>query len=1068
MKSIVVSGFVFLTCMQSLAQVPIINTVTPVTTYPQNKILIIGSGFSTNPAQLLVWFDQVKGTITSSSELSIEVIVPPQARLATIEVINLATGLSAKSLNKFVPFYNGTNFLITEFATPISIPTGIEESFDVCTCDLDGDGKPDLVSTKNSGTSTNITILRNTSTPGVMSFVASTVSLTLPSVNLTCGDLNMDGKPDLVIARGGVTKNQIFVLKNTSAIGAISFATRADFFIDALQSAFRVVIRDLNLDGKPEVIVSNSANNASGNVIYIFSNQSSGGTLTLNATPTKVVVTGASTTYGLDAQDMDGDTKPEIIVTQFNASDIFILKNESSIGQLSFPVVTKVPLVGNLNQLTTGDFNEDGKLDIAATSSANDNKAFVLLNQSTSTSIAFSTLPTLTGGDWPFGIDVSDIDGDQDADIIIGNINNNNTTNEIVIFRNNGNNAALAFTRESMQTGKKSRNLKVGDLDGDGKPDIAYTTVTSNSLDILRNKNCFTPVLTNIAPLTICAGQTITLTSISSPGATFAWKESGNPAFKTSIDAFADITATGSYTVTATSLDGCNVQSAALVVASGLGVVPIDPVINPVATVCSGQTILLTTPTIAGASYQWTGPNSFTSSLQNPTVPSATIANAGIYTLQLSNGTCKSNIASSIVDIANLANFSISSSVASNTVCIGSSLDLIVNTAVGHTYQWIKNGADVSGQTAGTFTINQDGVYKVRVTNTSLGCSVETPSSTVNILTVPISAFIASANTICINQNVNFTNQSVVDSRGTVVFAWDFGDATTSALQNPSKTFSTAATRSVQLTVSYTGVAGCTNATSKTIVVAAPLVPAISATVNPVCSGEPSVLSVAGTFTAYNWTGPVTGSSSTLSIDKPGTYIVNTIEANGCIGMAQIVIGNKPLLTLTVTSEGKPIALGGDVRVTEGTSVQLVASGADSFSWAPPDGLDNAAISNPKATPLVEATYTVTGSKSGSCNGTHSFTIKIDPAEKAFLPPNAFSPNGDTNNDLWVIAGVQNYTECTLSIFNKQGSKVFEQKGYTNNWDGTFEGKELPQGTYYYVLTCPNDKPITGHVLIAR
>jgi gliding motility-associated-like protein len=333
---------------------------------------------------------------------------------------------------------------------------------------------------------------------------------------------------------------------------------------------------------------------------------------------------------------------------------------------------------------------------------------------------------------------------------------------------------------------------------------------------------------------------------------------------------------------------------------------------------------------------------------------------------------------------------------------------------------------------------------------------------------MPVSTFTSSAASVCVNQNVTFTNSSTFDSRATVINVWDFGDGTNSTLPSPSKSYTAAATRNVQLTISYTGVTGCSNSSSQSIVVAAPQTPAITATLNPICTDESSVLSVTGTYTSYAWTGPATGSSPTLDITQPGTYIVNTVEANGCAGTSQIIIGEKPSVVLTVTADGEAVADGGEVLVVAGIPVQLLASGADSYSWSPAEGLDNASIANPKAAPLTETVYIVTGAKTGQCENDYTIQLKFDPSGNSFLPPNAFSPNGDGSNDVWVIDGVQNYVECTLSIFNKQGSKVFEQKGYTNTWDGTFEGKDLPQGTYYYVLNCPDKEPVTGNVLIAR
>ena len=80
----------------------------------------------------------------------------------------------------------------------------------------------------------------------------------------------------------------------------------------------------------------------------------------------------------------------------------------------------------------------------------------------------------------------------------------------------------------------------------------------------------------------------------------------------------------------------------------------------------------------------------------------------------------------------------------------------------------------------------------------------------------------------------------------------------------------------------------------------------------------------------------------------------------------------------------------------------------------------------------------------------------------------AFSPNGDGINDLWVIPGIVVYSECTVSIFDPLGRRIFEKKGYQNDWDGTFDGKQVPQGTYYYVIAgCPDKEPLNGHILVA-
>ncbi len=987
MKLIFLIGLVFFSALTALPQAPIINSVTPISGYPTSKLLITGSGFSTNPANLRVSFDHVNGAISVSSDFSIEVTVPSQARMSNVEVTNLVSGLSAKSPLKFVPAYSGTDFNAAQIASPLSIASA-SEVFDVCSCDLDGDGKPDLTGTKQ-GTLKEIMIARNTSTTGTLSFaVPLVVPITDIGINLACGDLNGDGKPELVVSRGGATRNEIFVLRNMSSVGSISFAPLTTLFMDVGHFSFRIVIRDLNMDGKPEVIVSNAFDDATNtnNTIYVFVNQSAGGILNFNATPVKLTVTGANTTYGLDVQDLDGDKKPEIIVNPFASSNIFVLKNISSAG-VAFTASQQINLSGNLLHLTTADFNEDGKLDVAVTSSLTDNKTFVLLNQSSAGTISFGPAITLTTGSSPWGIDAGDADGDGDMDILVGNRGTGAV--DLTLFKSNGNNSGLAFTPSILSAGKKSRNVRMGDFDGDGKPDFAYTTDASNSLDIIRNKNCFIPSILNTAPLTICAPQTIQLNTVPNLGVTdYAWKESVNPPVSSGTNPFFNIMASGSYTVIATSESGaCVTTSAALVVASGAGALPANPSISSNSPVCSGQTLQLNEAS-TGFTYSWTGPNGFTSALKNPQIVNSTEATAGIYSLQLFNGACQSNIATTRVDIANLSNFSISTSVLSNIVCQGSSLTLSVNAQTGHTYQWIKDGTDIGSQTGTSFAVTQSGAYSVRVTNTALACSSVTAPVNAIVLAPPVAAFTVNPEA-CVGQSLSFTDQSTKDALAIPVYLWSFGDgATATTVGNTNHSYTAAAsTVSTSLAISYTGVVGCSNAAIKNIAI----------------------------------------------IDTP---------------------------TIVVSSD--------KTSLVAGELAQLQASGATSYAWSPPDGLSAVDIENPVASPVIATLYTVTGTTS-NCSSTGTINIDVTglpPASGSI--PNVFSPNGDGINDFWVFANVSAFVDCTLTLFDTAGRKIFEKKGYNNDWDGTYTGKEAPQGTYFYVMGCPDAEPLTGHVLIAR
>ncbi len=130
-----------------LAQAPVIQNVEPLNASPNDTIVITGSGFDNIPSNNDVWFDQVKGTVIFASEFALEVRVPPQSRLSVVEVLNRVTRLSAKSRLKFMPSLKTEAFNVSKFAPPVTFPANVE-LWDLCTCDLNADGKPDLAATK--------------------------------------------------------------------------------------------------------------------------------------------------------------------------------------------------------------------------------------------------------------------------------------------------------------------------------------------------------------------------------------------------------------------------------------------------------------------------------------------------------------------------------------------------------------------------------------------------------------------------------------------------------------------------------------------------------------------------------------------------------------------------------------------------------------------------------------------------------------------------------------------------------------------------------------------------------
>ncbi len=95
-------------------------------------------------------------------------------------------------------------------------------------------------------------------------------------------------------------------------------------------------------------------------------------------------------------------------------------------------------------------------------------------------------------------------------------------------------------------------------------------------------------------------------------------------------------------------------------------------------------------------------------------------------------------------------------------------------------------------------------------------------------------------------------------------------------------------------------------------------------------------------------------------------------------------------------------------------------------------------------------------------------TVKIAVNCKEIFVHNGFSPNGDGQNEYFVINGASNNPNNSLSVFNRYGGRVFHTKGYQNNWDGTWEGEDLPDGTYFYYFEDGTGSTASGYVQIQR
>lgn len=104
------------------------------------------------------------------------------------------------------------------------------------------------------------------------------------------------------------------------------------------------------------------------------------------------------------------------------------------------------------------------------------------------------------------------------------------------------------------------------------------------------------------------------------------------------------------------------------------------------------------------------------------------------------------------------------------------------------------------------------------------------------------------------------------------------------------------------------------------------------------------------------------------------------------------------------------------------------------------------------------------------CNqgGCAEAVVRIEVACNELLVFSGFSPNGDGLNDAFVVLGIENYPENTVTVFDEFGNRVFRATGYVNDWEGTTGSGALGDGTYFYVVQAEGFRTLSGAVQLRR
>jgi gliding motility-associated-like protein len=500
------------------------------------------------------------------------------------------------------------------------------------------------------------------------------------------------------------------------------------------------------------------------------------------------------------------------------------------------------------------------------------------------------------------------------------------------------------------------------------------------------------PIVSVLTPSSnsLCVGGSVILTANSNEG-NYLWSNG----------ATTNTVSVNSPSISVTSTNACGSSQAT----QTLNIVPLPTLTlsaNAVS-LCSGQTATVQANTNTPVTYTWsTGVNTNSASLNS----------AGVFSCNISN-VCGNASESVTVTIGTLP--STTASATQTLLCSGQTATL--STSGSGAYLW-SNGA-----TTQTTSVSNPGVYTVTLTNS---CGSAMSSVTINVQASPTVAISASSPTICSGQTSTINAISNADN-----YLWSTGSFTNTTVVNTPGV--------VTVTVSNS----CGAATASTTVVSNvfPILNLTSSSTT-ICPNETATLSVTGGSAPYTWSN--TSNTSSVVTTNGGTVAVS--NTNACGTATAIIIVNVENLNASISAN--PVSGYSPLTV----SFTNNSTNATTYLW----DFGNGNVANTQTVTdqiynnsgVYTAYLTVTN---GLCMDIDSLTITVSEEEPTLYVPNAFTPNGDSINDIFWI-GATNIKEFHIIIFDRWGLKLFESSDLLDSWTGKVNGKEVPDGCYFYLV----------------
>jgi gliding motility-associated-like protein len=502
-------------------------------------------------------------------------------------------------------------------------------------------------------------------------------------------------------------------------------------------------------------------------------------------------------------------------------------------------------------------------------------------------------------------------------------------------------------------------------------------------------------------------------------------------------------------------------------------------VISGDSTVCTNSSLTYSIPALAGASYQWSVPDTWqiTSGTASNTISVIPGSGSGIISVREQN---------SCADLANtLPVTAIAPSLGGivsgdNSVCSDANTStLSLSGYNGSIREWVSSPDGITWgpltDTTASYTatdLTTTTLFKAVVQNGTV-CLMDTSSgATIIVYPKSVGGSLSPANiSVCESQDRNAA-LTLTGNTGAVSNWITSTNSTDWQSFNPVKTDSVYNLSSTPVPTQYrvivkSGV--CSPDTSSIAYVQ--LYPARypAAVVSPedttICFGSIASLNVQVTSgSSYTWSGPASlydsGDGSVSSV--PSSIQVQAAPPKTTYYILNMKNGDCPnILTDTIHINVIPpviVNAGHDTSVVINQLLQLQASVNDTTAynwlWTPATGLDNTTISNP-VTVLSGSTdsirYVVRATDPAGCYGEGNILVTVYKTDPEIFVPGAFTPNGDGKNDIIKPVTVGITQLDYFRIYNRWGQLLFSTGEMGAGWDGTFNGTRQPSGTYVYM-----------------